>query len=215
MWEYIVGWGGGSIFFSSTSPVSEWPLLTCWKTECNFVYLCNSMIVRKTTFGFRRVCFQDFKKCVLFPCSTWSSLPLPGLSQPAAKICESQSKPCYLKRGSSMAGPPSRAALREDPPCDPWALRFSGCFFVCRPACRASDVAPSGAAGLLLSCYRSFAARRAVLPKPTPWLVRFFPDRRQWLSAAAARAAAALVGFVAAAARRFNGGAVLRSSLPQ
>lgn len=88
-------------------------------------------------------------------------------------------------------------------------------FFVVCPARRASHVAPGGAAGVLLSGYRGFAARRAVLPKPTPWLVRLFPDRRQRLSAAAARAAAALAGLVAAAARRLNGGALLWSSVPQ
>ncbi len=81
--------------------------------------------------------------------------------------------------------------------------------------CQASDVAPSGAAGVLLSGYRGFATRRAVLPKSTPWLVRLFPDRRRWLSVAAARAAAALSGLVATAARRLHGGAVLWSTVPQ
>lgn len=67
----------------------------------------------------------------------------------------------------------------------------------------------------MLPGYRGFAACRAVLPKPTPWLVRFFPDRGRRISAAAARAAAALARLVAAAARRLHGGAVLWSSVPQ
>ncbi|XP_040012176.1 protein FAM189A2 isoform X7 [Xiphias gladius] len=80
---------------------------------------------------------------------------------------------------------------------------------------KSSNVAPSGATGVLLSGYRGFDARRAVLPKPTPWLVCFFPDRQQWLSVAAARAAAAIAGLVAAAARRLHGSAVLWSFVPQ
>lgn len=86
-------------------------------------------------------------------------------------------------------------------------------FFVFRPVGR--DVAPSGAAGILLSGSWGFTASRAVLPKPNPWFVRLFTDRRRWLSAVTAQAAAALAWLVAAAARRLHGGAGLWSSVPQ
>uniref|UniRef100_A0A3Q3IYY8 Family with sequence similarity 189 member A2 n=1 Tax=Monopterus albus TaxID=43700 RepID=A0A3Q3IYY8_MONAL len=46
--------------------------------------------------------------------------------------------------------------------------------FCFRAACRSSDVAPSCAAGVLLSGYRVFPAPRAILQKQTPWLARFF-----------------------------------------
>lgn len=88
-------------------------------------------------------------------------------------------------------------------------------FFIFRIVCRASDVAPGGAARLLLSVYRSFAAPRVVYQKPAPWFVRLFADQWQRLPAASARAAAALLGFVAAAARWLHGGAVFWSFVPQ
>lgn len=86
-------------------------------------------------------------------------------------------------------------------------------FFRFIPVCQ--DVTPSGATGVLLPGCRGFAAHRAVLPKPTPGLVRLFPDRERGISVASARAAAALAGLVAAAPRRLHGGSVLWSSVPQ
>lgn len=172
------------------------------------------------------------KQLSLFTCHTWPTLPLPrpDSTQPAGKLCESQSRAVRVIlnwtpawRGSSTAPVDSDSdwdSARIRPACNPRTQHFArdnlelgSCCF--RSSRRASDVSPGGAAGLLLSGYRGIAARRAVLPKPTPRLVRFFARRRRRLPAVAARAAAAVAGLVAAAARRLHGGAVLWSSVPQ
>lgn len=114
-----------------------------------------------------------------------------------------------------MTGGATSSELCEDPPFTLWKQSFSAQtdFFRFIPVCQ--DVTPSGATGVLLPGCRGFAAHRAVLPKPTPGLVRLFPDRERGISFASTRAAAALAGLVAAAPRRFHGGSVLWSSVPQ